>query len=63
MDSPYVVKYFDSFIAHSCLQIVMEFCNKGDLQKMIKRADKKEMNSLGEKSTWNIIIQVRLDIR
>ena len=60
MDSPYVVKYFDSFIAHNCLQIVMEYCNKGDLQKMIKRAQKKEMSSLGEKSTWNIVIQIFL---
>jgi NIMA (never in mitosis gene a)-related kinase len=58
MDSPFVVRYFDSFIDRNCLHIVMEFCNKGDLQKMIKRAEKKELKSLGEKSTWNIILQV-----
>jgi NIMA (never in mitosis gene a)-related kinase len=59
MDSPFVVKYLDSFLDKNCLQIVMEFCNKGDLQRMVKRAVKKELKSLGEKSTWNIILQVR----
>lgn len=58
MDSPFVVKYLDSFLDKNCLQIVMEFCNKGDLQRMVKRAVKKELKSLGEKSTWNIILQV-----
>jgi serine/threonine protein kinase len=58
MDSFYVVKYFDSFIEKGCLRIVMEFCNKGDLQKMIKRAQKKELSSLGEYTTWHIVLQV-----
>lgn len=58
MDSLYVVKYYDSFIENGCLRIVMEFCNKGDLQKMIKRAQKKELNSLGEYTTWHIVLQV-----
>jgi serine/threonine protein kinase len=58
MDSPYVVQYYDSFIANSNLKIVMEYCNKGDLQKMIKKAQSKNMKSLGEISTWNIILQV-----
>ena len=30
MDSPYVVKYLDSFLDKNCLQIVMEYCNKGE---------------------------------
>ncbi len=59
MDSCYVVRYFDSFLSHGSLQIVMEYCNKGDLQKMIKKAQKKELKSLGEYTTWHIILQVR----
>mmetsp|Transcript_8829 Transcript_8829/g.15031 ORF Transcript_8829/g.15031 Transcript_8829/m.15031 type:complete len:749 (-) Transcript_8829:311-2557(-) len=62
MDSPFVVKYLDSFLDKNCLQIVMEFCNKGDLQRMVKRAVKKELKSLGEKSTWNIILQILLGL-
>jgi serine/threonine protein kinase len=62
MNSFYVVKYHDSFIEKGCLRIVMEFCNKGDLQKMIKRAQKKELESLGEYTTWHIILQVRLSL-
>jgi serine/threonine protein kinase len=58
MNSFYVVKYHDSFIEKGCLRIVMEFCNKGDLQRMIKRAQKKELESLGEYTTWHIILQV-----
>lgn len=58
MESPYVVQYFDSFIANNNLNIVMEYCNKGDLQKMIKKAQSKNLRSLGEASTWNIILQV-----
>lgn len=58
MNSSYVVKYYDSFIEKGCLRIVMEFCNKGDLQKMIKRAQKKELHSLGEYTTWHIVLQV-----
>ena len=35
LDHPYVVRYFDSFIAENKLNIVMEFCDKGDLAKLL----------------------------
>jgi NIMA (never in mitosis gene a)-related kinase len=36
LDSPYIVKYHDSFIEKSWLCIVMEYCEGGDLQKLIQ---------------------------
>ena len=36
LDSPYIVKYFDSFIENKTLNIIMEFCDKGDLSQAIR---------------------------
>ena len=36
LDSPYVVKYYDSFIEKKNLNIIMEFCEKGDLAHYLK---------------------------
>jgi len=40
LDSPFVVRYFDSFLegeqSASTLNIIMEFCEKGDLQQRLK---------------------------
>lgn len=38
MDNQYVVKYYDSFISNSKkVNIVMEFCEHGDLHKLLKK--------------------------
>lgn len=34
LNSPYVVKYYDSFIEDSRLHIIMEYCEKGDLHEV-----------------------------
>merc|ERR1719267_43239 len=62
LDSPFVVKYFDSFIDTDSLHIVMEFCNKGDLQSLLKKAKSMSMNCLQENITWNIGLQVILGL-
>lgn len=62
MDSPYVVKYYDSYIESDNLHIVMEFCNKGDLQNLIKKAKAKNMECLKEEVTWNIGLQIILGL-
>ncbi|EQD26149.1 Serine/threonine protein kinase-related domain protein, partial [mine drainage metagenome] len=31
IDSPYIVKYYDSFIEKSTINIIMEYCENGDL--------------------------------
>ena len=59
---PFVVKYFDSFIDTDSLHIVMEFCNKGDLQSLLKKAKSRSMNCLQENITWNIGLQVILGL-
>ena len=58
MDSPYVVRYYDSFINKDNLSIIMEFCNKGDLQRLIKKAKSSGVTSLLENVIWNISLQV-----
>jgi NIMA (never in mitosis gene a)-related kinase len=35
LDSPYIVKYYDSFIENKILYIVMEYCEMGDLSKVL----------------------------
>ena len=37
LNSPYIVKYFDSFVENSTLHIVMEYCEKGDLSQVMKK--------------------------
>ena len=36
LDSPFVVRYYDSFLDENCLNIVMEYCPGGDLNKKLK---------------------------
>ena len=62
LDSPFVVKYFDSFIDTDSLHIVMEFCNKGDLQSLLKKAKSRSLQNLQESITWNIGLQVILGL-
>jgi len=62
MDSDYVVKYYDSFIGSDCLYIVMEYCNKGDLQNLIKKAKERSLSSFNSNVAWNISLQVILGL-
>jgi NIMA (never in mitosis gene a)-related kinase len=62
LESPYVVRYFDSFISGDSLHLVMEYCNKGDLQRLIKKMKDKELVGLEERVTWNISLQVILGL-
>jgi NIMA (never in mitosis gene a)-related kinase len=36
LDNPYIVKYYDSFIEKNFLNIIMEFCEGGDLHSHLK---------------------------
>jgi NIMA (never in mitosis gene a)-related kinase len=62
MNSNYVVQYYDSFISEDSLHIVMEYCNKGDLQNLLKKAKEKDMTCLKEHVTWNISLQIILGL-
>jgi NIMA (never in mitosis gene a)-related kinase len=37
INSPHIVKYYDSFTEKSNINIVMEFCENGDLGLHLKR--------------------------
>ena len=60
LQSPFVVHYFDSFISGESLHLVMEYCNKGDLQGLIKKAKEKERTFLPEDLTWDMALQIIL---
>ena len=60
IESPFVVHYFDSFIAGESLHLVMEYCNKGDLQGLIKKAKEMEKDCLPEDLTWDMGLQILL---
>jgi NIMA (never in mitosis gene a)-related kinase len=62
LKSPYVVRYFDSFIEKDSLHIVMEFCNRGDLQNLLKKAKEKDVSGLKDSVIWNICLQVILGL-
>lgn len=53
--NPYIVKYYESFVDRSHLNIVMEYCEGGDLDSYIK----KHVNRLiPEKRIWKMFIQL-----
>jgi NIMA (never in mitosis gene a)-related kinase len=62
LKSLYVVRYFDSFIEKDSLHIVMEFCNRGDLQNLLKKAKEKNVSGLKEEVIWNICLQIVLGL-
>ena len=59
--SNYVVKYYDSFIDNNNLNIVMEYCEGGDLFQYIEKYKKKK-TKLKEKIIWQIFIQMILGL-
>ena len=59
--SNYVVKYYDSFIENHNLNIVMEYCEGGDLYQYIEK-NKKIKKKLKEKTIWEIFIKMILGL-
>lgn len=57
--STYVVKYLDSFEENNNLNIVMEYCEGGDLEKIIEN---KKKFPLDEEFIWKIFIQITLGL-
>ena len=61
INSDFVVKYFDSFEENNNINIVMEYCDKGDLNDFILR--KKEENKLIEEAIiWNLFIKITIGL-
>ena len=55
--SPYIVRYFESFEEKNNLNIVMEYCDGGDLDEFINK-NKKTGYLLKEDIIWNIFIKI-----
>ena len=61
INSKYVVKYYESFLEDDNLNIVMEYCDNGDLYNYLK--EKKEKNiPLKEDLIWKIFIKITLGL-
>lgn len=60
LDSPYVVRYYDSFIDESKLNIIMGYCDRGDLQSLLRK--QKERKPLAEKRIWSLFLQIALGL-
>ena len=59
--SKYVVKYYESFEEDNKLNIVMEFCECGDLNDFIEK-QKKTNHLLSEDKIWNFFIKITLGL-
>ena len=59
--SSFVVKYFDSFEENNILNIVMEYCEGGDLEKLIEK-HKKSKTILKEEIIWKLFIQMTIGL-
>lgn len=55
LENPHVVKYYDSFIEKNVLNIIMEFCEGGDLSKFIKS---QAGRPIAESKIWKFLIQM-----
>jgi len=55
LENPYVVKYYDSFIERDQLNIIMEYCEGGDLSQYIKSHTGKQV---AEAKIWKFFIQM-----
>lgn len=54
VDSSYIVKYYDSFVQENTkINIIMEFCEHGDLHSYIKKLNGKH---LSENAVWKFFI-------
>ena len=59
--SKYVVKYYESFLEDDNLNIVMEYCDNGDLNNYLNE-QKKKNKPLKEDLIWKIFIKITLGL-
>ena len=61
INSIYVVRYYDSFEENNSLNIVMEYCNGGDLSKFLDE-NKKTKILLKENLVWNLFLKITIGL-
>jgi len=59
LDSPYIIKYYDSFLDKGRLYIVMEYATGGNLHTFVN----KFKGDLPENTVWKLFLQVVLALR
>lgn len=57
LDHPNIIKYLDSFIADNELLIAIEWAERGDLKRVIKKAQSDE-SSIEESKVWEYMYQI-----
>lgn len=57
LNHPNVVRYYDSFLEGNQLQIIMEYCDAGDLQKFLKKSEKEDVLPR-EDIIWKFFLQI-----
>ena len=62
MDSPFIVRYYDSFVDGDSLHIVMEHCERGDLSRHLRRAGERGAKGLAERHVWSVLVQIALGL-
>ena len=63
LNSKYIVKYIDSFNLKNKLNIVMEYCNEGDLEKFLEEnKKKKKLKHLNEDLIWKLFLQISIGL-
>lgn len=58
LDNIYIVKYFESFVEENNLYIIMEYCEKGDVSKLIRS----RTQLFKESKIWEIFLQICLGL-
>ena len=61
INSKYVVKNFESFEENNKFNIIMEYCENGDLSEYIEK-QKKKGKPLEEKEIWSIFIKITIGL-
>jgi len=62
LNSKYVVQYFESFEEKNFLNIIMEYCDGGDLGQLLDKKIKKNEKQFEEDFIWKIFIQICLGL-
>ena len=61
IDSDFVVKYYDFFEEEDIIYIVMEFCERGDLENFLEQK-KKSVKFLDEDLIWQIFLKITIGL-
>ena len=61
INSIYVVKYYNSFEENNCLNIVMEYCDGGDLSAFLQK-NKKTKILLKEDLVWTLFLKITIGL-